>query len=76
MAKSKDGNGQMKVMLKNAKNQNLIYDSQSIKIGSEPKTYTKTYTHKGENEMDVQLAFDVGAKKQVLYLDKVELVRN
>jgi len=76
MAKSKDGNGQMKVKLKNAKNQNLIYDSQSIKIGSEPKTYTKTYTHEGENEMDVQLAFDVGAKKQVLYLDKVELVRN
>ena len=40
MAKSEDGNGQIKVMLKDAKKLDLIYDSQPINIGSEPKTYT------------------------------------
>ena len=76
MAKSEDGNGQIKVMLKEAKKLDLIYDSQPINIGSEPKTYTKTYTHNAENKMDVRLEFDVGSKKQVLYIDKVALIRN
>ncbi|MEC7883056.1 MAG: cellulase family glycosylhydrolase [Verrucomicrobiota bacterium] len=81
MAASKDGDGRIKIGLKNAKNMNSIYDSSEIdgswlKIGKEPRTYTKLYKHITKTEMDVRLELDVGFKKQVLYLDKVDLIRN
>jgi len=84
MAKSEEsegGNGQIKIRLKSAIGMDLIYDSYDadnawIEIGSEPRTYTRLYTHNGDDEMDVRLELDVGSKEQVLYLDKVEFVRN
>ncbi len=53
-----------------------LYDSAEddggwLKIGKEPRTYT----HNAETNMDVRLEFDVGSKQQVLYLDKVDLIR-
>ena len=58
-----------------------IYDSSEadggwLKIGKVPRTYTRLYQHTAETEMDVRLEFDVGSKQQVLYLDKVDLIRN
>lgn len=81
MAASQDGEGQIKVMLKNAKTKDALYDSHEaegtwIDIGKEPRTYTRLYTHNTENEMDVRLELDVGSRRQVLYLDKVEFIRH
>jgi len=81
MAASEDGEGRMKIRLKNVKSMDTLYDSHEvdgawIKIGKKPRTYTRLYTHNAESEMDVRLEFDVGSKRQVLYLDKVELIRN
>ncbi len=78
---SEDGNGRMKIMLKDAKSMKPIYDSYEldgdwIKIDKTPRTYTRLYTHNAETEMDVRLEFDVGSRQQVLYLDKVDLIRN
>lgn len=80
MAASEDGEGRLKVLLKNALDQAPIYDSSEtdvgwIHIGKEPRTYTRLYTHTAEREMDVRLEFDVGSKPQILYLDKVDLIR-
>jgi len=80
IAASEDGEGRMKIMLKNAQSMDTIYDSYEaddgwIDIGKEPRTYTRLYTHNAENEMDVRLEFDLGSRQQVLYLDKVELIR-
>ena len=71
----------MKIRLKDAKSMNSIYASSEadggwLKIGKEPRTYTKLYTHNAETEMDVRLEFDGGSKPQILYLDKVDLIRN
>ena len=81
IAASEDGEGRMKIRLKDAKNMSSIYDSSEadggwLKIGKEPRTYTRLYKHTAETEMDVRLEFDVGSKQQVLYLDKVDLIRN
>jgi len=81
IAASEKGNGRMKVLLKDAKTMKSIYDSYEendtwITIDKNPKTYTKLYTHNAETVMDVRLEFDLGAKQQVLYLDKVEFIRN
>jgi len=81
IAASEDGEGRMKIALKDAKSMDTIYDSYQadggwINIGKKPQAYTRLYTHKAESEMDVRLEFDVGSKRQVLYLDKVELIRN
>ena len=81
IAASEDGEGRMKILLKDARSMNSIYDSSKadggwLKIGKEPRTYTKLYTHNAETEMDVRLEFDVGSKQQVLYLDKVDLIRH
>ena len=53
-AKSQDGKGRMKIMLKNAKNMDLIYDSYDadngwIEIGSEPSAYARLYTHNADD---------------------------
>ena len=81
MSASEGVKGRIRIMLKNANNMDLIYDSYEadngwIHIGKEAKTHTRLYTHNAESEMDVRLEFDVGSKEQVLYLDKVELIRN
>ena len=78
---SEGGTGRMRIMLKNANNMDLIYDSYEadngwIHIGKEANTHTRLFTHNAESEMDVRLEFDVGSKEQVLYLDKVELIRH
>jgi len=80
MAASEGGEGRMKIGLKGAKRQNSIYDSYEvdggwIKIGKEPRSYTRIHRHDSETEMDVRLEFDVGSKQQVLYLDRVEFIR-
>ena len=77
MAKSQSGDGQIKVLLKNAKNLNTVYhDSDYLSISTGVKTYTLLYTHNEATAMDVRLEFDLGAKKQVLYIDNVKLVRD
>jgi len=81
IAASEDGEGRMKISLKDAKNMSPIYDSSEadggwLKIGKVPRTYTRLYQHTAETEMDVRLEFDIGSKQQVLYLDKVDLIRN
>jgi hypothetical protein len=81
IAASEDGEGRMKIRLKDAGNMASIYDSSKadgrwLKIGKEPRTYTKLYTHNTETQMDVRLEFDIGSKPQILYLDKVDLIRN
>ena len=81
IAASEDGEGRMKIRLKDARNMSSIYDSSKadgrwLKIGKEPRTYTKLYTHNTETQMDVRLEFDIGSKPQILYLDKVDLIRN
>jgi hypothetical protein len=81
IAASGDGKGLMKIRLKDAKNMSSIYDSSEadgrwMKIGREPCTYTRLYTHNAETQMDVRLEFDIGSKPQILYLDKVDLIKN
>ena len=81
IAASEDGKGRMKIMLKDVKNMRPIYDSAEtgggwITIGKEPRVYTKLYTHNAETIMDVRLELDIGSKQQILYLDKVDLIRN
>ena len=81
IAASEDGNGQIKLMLKNANTGDTLYDSRQtehawIEVGKEPRTYTRLYTHTAETEMDVRLELDVGSRGQVLYLDKVEFIRH
>ena len=81
IAATENMNGQIKVALKDAKSGKVLYDSfqqdrQWLKVTNKPRTYTKLYTHHTETEMDVRLEFDFGSKQQVIYLDKVELIRN
>lgn len=81
IAASEDGEGRMKIMLKGAKYQNTIYDSSAadgecLKIGKEPRAYTKFYKDNAEIEMDARLEFDVGSRQQILYLDKVDFIRH
>ena len=71
----------MKIMLRDARSMDLIYDSNGtdkgwIEIGSEPSTINRLYTHNADDEMDVRLELDVGSQKQVLFIDQVEFVRN
>ena len=81
MAMSEGGKGRMKIMLRDARSMDLIYDSNDtdkgwIEIGSEPSTITRLYTHNADDEMDVRLELDVGSQKQVLFIDQGEFVRN
>ena len=81
MAASETGEGRVKLMLKNAMTGDKLYDSQQaenawIIIGKEPRTYTRRYTHNKDTAMDVRLELDVGSKRQVLYLDKMEFIRH
>ena len=81
IAASEDGKGRIKIVLKDVKDMSSIYDSAEadgawLNIGKEPLVYTKLYTHNSETIMDVRLEFDIGSKEQILYLDKVDLIRN
>ncbi|MEC9092947.1 MAG: hypothetical protein VX438_09600 [Planctomycetota bacterium] len=81
IAASEDRAGLINVRLKDANNMSSLYDSAEVddgwlEIGKEPRTYTKIYTHNAETKMDVRLEFDIGVKQQILYLDKVDLIRN
>jgi hypothetical protein len=81
IAASEDGEGHISVQLKDAQTMDTFYDSREadgdwITVGKEPRTYRRLYTHNAETEMDVRLSFDVGSKQQVLYLDKVDFIRN
>ena len=81
IAASEDGIGRIKLMLKNAKTGDTLYDSHQtehawIEVGKEPRTYTRHYTHNAKTEMDVRLELDVGSRGQILYLDKVEFIRH
>ena len=77
---SENGNGRLKIGLKDVEGLATIYDSSEkegswILIDQTPKTYTVLYTHNSATVMDVRLEFDFGAKEQVLYLDKVVFIR-
>ncbi|MCP4856884.1 MAG: glycoside hydrolase family 5 protein [Fuerstiella sp.] len=81
IAASEDGEGRISAQLQDAQTMDTFYDSREadgdwISVGKEPRTYTRLYTHNTETVMDVRLSFDVGSMQQVLYLDKVELIRN
>jgi len=74
------GSGKLKIILKDVKDLNTIYDSfekqgSIISLSKKPKKYNITYTHNSETVMDVRLVFDFLGKKQVAYLDKVVFVR-
>ena len=53
-----------------------VLERDKIIIGKEPRTYTRRYTHNKDTAMDVRLELDVGSKRQVLYLDKMEFIRH
>ena len=77
MAKSQSGEGQIKVMLKDAKNlDTLFFDSGYQTISESAETYILSYTHSDATAMDVRLEFDLGSQQQVLYLDLVKLIRD
>ncbi len=76
IARSNDGNGSTKVLLKDVISGEVFYDSSEIAIGAVQATYDLFYTHDTADAMDVRLEFDVGSQTQVLYLDKVEFIRH
>ena len=63
VAGSEDGDGRMKVMLRNSRSMDPIYDSYEadggwIDIGIEPRTHTRLYTHNAENEPSLQFTLE------------------
>jgi len=75
-----NGVGSLKILLKDVASSKTVYDSSEnntswIVLDQTPKTYTTMYTHNAATVMDVRLAFDFGAKEQILFLDKVEFIR-
>ena len=80
MGAAESGSGGLKIVLKDVKDLNTIYDSSEkegsiISLTQNPETYSVTYTHNTKTVMDARLAFDFLGKKQVVYLDKVVFVR-
>ena len=53
----------------------LIHDFDWISVSAIPTMYNMSYQHNTTDEMDVRLELDVGSVQQVLYLDKVNFVR-
>ena len=81
IAACEGGEGRIKISLKNVEDMKSIYDSAEadgewIDVGKNPQFYTRFYSHNAETVMDVRLEFDVGSKQQILYLDKVDLIRD
>ena len=76
MAKSDSGEGQVRVLLKDAQNlETSYYESDYLTLSKSASTYTLSYTHQAPTDMDVRLEFDLGLKQQVIYLDKVKLLK-
>merc|ERR1712232_32925 len=65
--------GRIQVSLRAASDGSLIEEFKAIDVSGGPSTSVISYKHQAANEMDVGLQFDV-SMKQVLYLDKVELM--
>ena len=76
IARSSEGNGIMKLLLKDVTSGKVFYESSEIAIGAVQATHDLFYTHNTADAMDVRLEFDIGSKAQVLYLDKVEFIRH
>ncbi len=76
ISRSTDGQGVMKVLLKDVNGGAVFFDSSDMNIRVNQQTYDLYYTHNAADAMDVRLEFDVGSRQQVLYLDKVELIRS
>ena len=54
----------------------LIHQFNAITVSGPPTaSHQLSYTHSAADVMDVRLEFDFGAAQQVIYLDKVELIR-
>lgn len=72
MAKSIGNEGQLKVILKDNSNLSTVFfESSDQIITTTAETYTLSYMHTGSTAMDVRFEFDIGAKQQTLFLDKV-----
>lgn len=79
MAKAINEEGLIKVRLRknvSGSPSDTYFESEDIVITTTKETYTLTYTHEEETEMDVWFAFDIGLKAQEIVLDKVTLTRN
>jgi len=68
--------GRIQTRLRDASDGSLIEEFKAIDVSAGPTTNTISYKHKTADAMDVRLEFDVGSRKQVLYLDKVEFMRD
>ena len=53
----------------------MIHQFAAITVSDPPTASEFTYMHDAADAMDVRLAFVFGSVPQVVYLDKVELVR-
>merc|ERR1712039_93969 len=68
--------GRIQTRLRDASDGSLIEEFKAIDVSAGPTANTISYKHKAANAMDVRLEFDVGSREQVLYLDKVEFMRD
>merc|ERR1712151_25020 len=68
--------GLIPVSLRQASDGSLIEEFKAIDVSAGPTTSVISYKHQAANAMDVRLQFDVSSMKQVLYLDKVEILSN
>merc|ERR1712110_134939 len=68
--------GRLQVSLRAASDGSLIEEFKAIDVSVGPTTSVISYKHQAANAVDVRLQFDVISMKQVLYLDKVEILSN
>merc|ERR1712110_912899 len=68
--------GRIQVSLRQASDGSLVEEFKAIDVSVGPTTHVISYKHQAANAMDVRLQFDVSSMKQVLYVDKVELMRD
>jgi len=73
---SQQGRGRIQVRLRDASDGSLIEEFKAIDVPRGPTTNVISYKHGASSVMDVRLEFDVGTIKQVLYLDRVEFMRD
>merc|ERR1712110_356077 len=71
-----DQHGRIQVRLRDASDGSLIEEFKAIDVSHGPTTNVISYKHGATNAMDVRLEFDVGSMKQVIYLDRVEFIRD
>ena len=76
IAGSKAGSqGVVRARLMQAGGRTMIHQFAAITVSDPPTASELTYMHGAADAMDVRLEFDFGDLFQVVYLDKVELVR-